>query len=60
MEEQLRRLADNAGVNPSLIIHALRVAITGVEIGPGVFDCAAILGRDETLRRIDLALAASV
>jgi glutamyl-tRNA synthetase len=60
MEEQLRRLAEDAGVNPSLIIHALRVATTGVEIGPGVFDCALILGREETLRRIDLALATVV
>jgi hypothetical protein len=25
-------------------------------VGPGVFDCLAILGKDETLRRIDTAL----
>ena len=36
--------------------HALRVATTGVMIGPGVFECLAILGKDETLRRIETAL----
>jgi glutamyl-tRNA synthetase len=37
--------------------HALRVATTGVMIGPGVFECLVILGKAETLRRIDMALA---
>ena len=36
--------------------HALRVATTGVMIGPGVFECLAVLGKEETLRRIDAAL----
>jgi nondiscriminating glutamyl-tRNA synthetase len=36
--------------------HALRVATTGVMVGPGMFDILSILGRDETLRRIDAAL----
>jgi glutamyl-tRNA synthetase len=37
------------------LVHPLRVATTGVEVGPGLFDCLAILGRDEVLRRISLA-----
>jgi glutamyl-tRNA synthetase len=36
--------------------HALRVATTGVMIGPGVFECLVILGKDETVRRIETAL----
>ena len=36
--------------------HALRVATTGVMVGPGVFECLAILGKDKTLQRIDVAL----
>ncbi|MSQ95796.1 MAG: glutamate--tRNA ligase [Gemmataceae bacterium] len=36
--------------------HALRVATTGVMIGPGVFECLVIFGKAETLRRIDIAL----
>jgi nondiscriminating glutamyl-tRNA synthetase len=40
--------------------HALRVATTGVTIGPSVFDCLAILGREETLRRTEIALKLAV
>ncbi|HJT76660.1 MAG TPA: glutamate--tRNA ligase, partial [Gemmataceae bacterium] len=57
LEERLRKFCEERGVNPALLIHALRVSTTGIEVGPGVFDCLAILGREETLRRIDLALA---
>jgi glutamyl-tRNA synthetase len=38
------------------IVHAVRVAVTGTAVGPGLFDCLAILGRDLGLRRIDRAL----
>jgi glutamyl-tRNA synthetase len=38
------------------MVHPLRVAATGVEIGFGLFDALAILGRDEVLRRIELGL----
>ena len=39
------------------IVHAIRVAVTGTGVGPGLFDCVAIVGRDLCLRRIDRALA---
>ena len=39
------------------IVHAVRVATTGTAIGPGLFDCLSILGKDMCLRRIDRALA---
>ncbi|HEV3143454.1 MAG TPA: glutamate--tRNA ligase [Gemmataceae bacterium] len=38
------------------LVHPLRVAVTGVEVGIGLFDTLAILGRNETLRRIELGL----
>jgi glutamyl-tRNA synthetase len=57
LEEQLRQLCEARGVNAGLLIHALRVSTTGTEVGPGVFDCLDVLGRAETLRRIDLGLA---
>jgi glutamyl-tRNA synthetase len=38
------------------LVHPLRVAVTGVEVGIGLFDTLAILGREEVLRRIELAL----
>jgi glutamyl-tRNA synthetase len=33
------------------------VAITGTTVSPGIFESVALLGRDETLARIDQALA---
>jgi glutamyl-tRNA synthetase len=42
------------------IVHAVRVAVTGTAVGPGLFDCLSIIGRDLCLRRIDCALAKAV
>lgn len=39
------------------VIHALRVAATGKAVGPGVYDCLAILGQEKTLARLDRAIA---
>ena len=38
------------------IIHAVRVAVTGKTVGPGLYDCLAILGREKSLARIARAL----
>lgn len=35
----------------------LRVATTGRSVGPPLFESLEVLGRDETLRRIDVALS---
>lgn len=39
------------------IVHAVRVAVTGVAGGPGLFECMELIGKDLLLRRIDRALA---
>ena len=39
------------------IVHAVRVAVTGVGGGPGLFDCLALIGRDGCVRRIERAIA---
>jgi glutamyl-tRNA synthetase len=38
------------------IVHPLRVALTGKGVGLGLFDTLAILGRESSLKRIDLAV----
>jgi nondiscriminating glutamyl-tRNA synthetase len=38
------------------MVHPVRVAVTGVEVGFGLFETLAILGKAEVLRRIGLAL----
>lgn len=39
------------------IVHAVRVATTGVAGGPGLFDCLSLIGKERCLGRIDSALA---
>jgi glutamyl-tRNA synthetase len=39
------------------LIHALRLVLTGKSIGPGLFELAAVLGRETVLRRIETFVA---
>ena len=57
LEETLKQFLAEEGIKIGDIIHTLRVAITGKSVGPGVYDCLAILGREACLARIDRALA---
>lgn len=52
LETALQAFSASRGTQPSLLIHGLRVACTGVEVGPGVYDILVILGKEESLRRI--------
>lgn len=56
LEQQLHHFCEQKGLKLADMNHALRVAVTGVPVGPGLFDCLAILGKDEVLKRIDDAL----
>ncbi len=38
------------------LIHPLRIAVSGVGEGPGVYDIVSIIGKEETLSRIETAL----
>jgi glutamyl-tRNA synthetase len=57
VERALTGLVDELGVKPGKLYQPIRVAITGTTVSPGIFESVALLGRDETLRRIDRALA---
>jgi glutamyl-tRNA synthetase len=41
------------GVKPRDVYQPLRVAIAGTPVSPGIFESVVLLGREETLRRID-------
>lgn len=56
IEAAVRATAQAAGVNASKLIHPLRLAVSGMPVGPGLFELMALLGRDACLRRIDRAL----
>ncbi|HEX3433528.1 MAG TPA: glutamate--tRNA ligase [Solirubrobacteraceae bacterium] len=55
--QTLEELVASAAVKPREVYQPLRVALTGTTVSPGIFECVALLGREETLRRIDAALA---
>jgi glutamyl-tRNA synthetase len=54
-EAALRALADERGVKAGALIHAVRVAVAGKTVSPGLFDVLALLGRDRVHARIAAA-----
>ena len=50
-------LVQREGLKPREVYQPLRVALCGSTVSPGIFESVALLGREETLRRIDAALA---
>jgi len=52
-EEVLRRLAEQKEVKAGLLINAVRVALTGQKVAPGLFDVMLVLGRRRTLERLE-------
>ncbi|MBI2618947.1 MAG: glutamate--tRNA ligase [Ignavibacteriales bacterium] len=55
-ELTLRRTVETVKKAPGELIHPLRLAVSGVGSGPGLYDILALLGREETIRRINVAL----
>ncbi|MBV9336885.1 MAG: glutamate--tRNA ligase [Solirubrobacterales bacterium] len=56
VESALREVVENRGTKPGEVFQPVRVAIAGTTVSPGIFESVALLGRDETLARIDRAL----
>ena len=55
-EKALKRTAEELGIGNGKLIHPLRLAVSGVGSGPGVFDIVDTIGKEETIRRIEYAL----
>jgi len=60
IETAVRAVAEARGVKAATLIHALRVAMTGKTVSPGLFEVAALLGRDRVQRRLRAAIDMSV
>jgi len=56
IEEMLRRLAEARQVGLGKVAQPLRVALCGTTISLPIFDSVQMLGRERTLKRIDLTL----
>jgi glutamyl-tRNA synthetase len=57
IEAALRGVVEAHDVKPGKVFQPVRVAIAGQTVSPGIFESVALLGREETLARIDTALA---
>lgn len=55
-EISLKQTAEQLNVGAGKLIHPARLAVSGVGIGPGVFDLLYIVGKDEVIKRIKTAL----
>jgi glutamyl-tRNA synthetase len=56
IEDMLRSLAQEHNVGLGKVAQPLRVAITGTTISPPIFDSVQLLGKQNTLARIDNTL----
>jgi glutamyl-tRNA synthetase len=56
VERALRGVVERRGAKPGQVFQPVRVAIAGGTVSPGIFESVAVLGREETLQRIDRTL----
>ena len=55
-EEVFRNLVAQLQIKSSDLVHPVRVALTGNEVGPGLFDTMTILGKEKTIQRLKKAI----
>jgi glutamyl-tRNA synthetase len=58
LEERFKALADERGIKPGELMLPFRIMLVGGKFGPHVFDIAVLLGKYETISRIEKALEA--
>ena len=58
IEEALQRVIERRQAKPRDVFQPIRVALSGSTVSPGIYETIALAGRDETLARLDAALAA--
>ena len=57
LDVALRGVVEARQAKPKDVFQPIRVALAGTTISPGIFETIAVLGREETLARIDRALS---
>jgi glutamyl-tRNA synthetase len=53
IETALRGLAERLGLKPREAFQPIRLALTGSKVSPGLFESLELLGRDESLARLE-------
>jgi glutamyl-tRNA synthetase len=57
IERVLREVVERHRTKPKQVFQPLRVAITGTTVSPGIFESLAALGQEESVARIERAIA---
>lgn len=57
IEEGFKQIAASCGIKPGEVQLPLRIMLVGGKFGPPVFDIAAVLGKEETIARIENVLS---
>ena len=52
IESALRGLAERLGLKPRQAFQPIRLALTGSDVSPGLFESLEVLGKEESLARI--------
>lgn len=52
IETAVNRVAEAMGISRAPVIHTVRLAVSGVTVGPGLFEMLRVLGRERVLRRL--------
>ena len=55
-EEALRKTSEELNVGTGKLIHPVRLAVSGVGGGPGVFEILDIIGKEKTIARLETAI----
>ena len=56
LESTLKRVAADSGVKAGMLVHPVRLAVTGKTSGPSLYHLLEIVGRDKVLERLDRAI----
>jgi glutamyl-tRNA synthetase len=52
IEECIRQYSEELGIKPSKLIHPTRLAVSGKQVGPGLFEMMEVLGKEAVVRRL--------
>jgi glutamyl-tRNA synthetase len=56
IEELFKKVVEEEGVKLGKLAQPVRVALTGTTVSPGIYDVILLLGKEETLARLNNAL----
>ena len=56
IETEFKKYLDDNDLGMGRLLPAFRLALTGLGMGPSLFDIASLLGKNETIKRMEIAL----